>query len=110
MGNTNDEARSSSHSVQAPEPNVDRHRYDCDSRCRLGIVTEYASNGDVMFLEPGPSHTPACPKCQRDLRLHARLPQADGFPELRCLECTGCGEAIIVEQFVSVSVQQPHVA
>ena len=46
------------------------------------------------------SQSPICPKCRRlaSLRLRKRLPEADGFPEVQCLECGGCGEVMVVER------------
>jgi Na+-translocating ferredoxin:NAD+ oxidoreductase RNF subunit RnfB len=72
-----------------------------------GILNQHLLDG-VMFIENGQSQSPTCPKCQHALRLHARLAQADGFPEVRCLECTGCGEVVIVEQFLATP--QPQAA
>jgi predicted RNA-binding Zn-ribbon protein involved in translation (DUF1610 family) len=45
-----------------------------------------------------------CPKCQyASLRLHARLPEADGLPEVQCLECPACGEVMVVERLTSIT-------
>jgi DNA-directed RNA polymerase subunit M/transcription elongation factor TFIIS len=47
-----------------------------------------------------------CPKCQHaSLRLHARLPEADGLPEVKCLECPACGEVVVVERPISENGQ-----
>lgn len=52
-----------------------------------------------MFNSTGLSQNPICPKCQRpaSLRLRASLPETDGFPQMECLECLGCGEVVLVE-------------
>ena len=46
------------------------------------------------------SQSPICPKCRRlaSLRLRERLREADGFPEVQCLECEACGEVLVVER------------
>lgn len=53
-----------------------------------------------MFSVNGLSQTPICPKCRclASLRLRAKLRQADGFPEIQCLECGACGEVVVVER------------
>ena len=45
------------------------------------------------------SQSPICPKCRcvNSLRLRASLPEVDGFPEVQCLECSDCGEVLLVE-------------
>ena len=51
-----------------------------------------------MFNANGRSQNLTCPRCRRpaSLRLHATLPEADGFPEVQCLECWACGEVVII--------------
>lgn len=53
-----------------------------------------------MFNTTGRSQNLTCPRCRRpaSLRLHATLPEADGFPEVQCLECWACGEVVIIER------------
>lgn len=55
----------------------------------------------MFFNATGQSQAPICLKCRRagSLRLHARLPEADGFPEVQCLECSVCGEVVVLERF-----------
>jgi hypothetical protein len=52
-----------------------------------------------MFNATGLSQAPICPKCRRvnSLELRAGLPEADGFPQVHCLECSSCGEVLVVE-------------
>lgn len=56
-----------------------------------------------MFHVTGQSEYPTCPRCRRlaSLRLRAKLQEADGFPEVQCLECWACGEVVIVERGLS---------
>jgi len=49
-----------------------------------------------------------CPKCHASLRLHARLPEADGLPEVQCLECLACGEVVVVKRVTSTA--RPHIS
>ncbi len=53
-----------------------------------------------MFSATSRGESPTCPKCQEvaGLALHARLPEADGFPEIECFECRTCGEVVLVER------------
>ena len=53
-----------------------------------------------MFNTTGQSQNLTCPRCRHpaSLRLHATLPEADGFPEVQCLECWACGEVVIIER------------
>lgn len=53
-----------------------------------------------MFNTTGRSQNLTCPRCRRpaSLRLHATLLEADGFPEVQCLECWACGEVVIIER------------
>lgn len=53
-----------------------------------------------MLNPTGPSQSPMCPRCRclGSFRLHARLPESDGFPEVQCLECIACGEVMLVER------------
>lgn len=53
-----------------------------------------------MFKSTELSQDPMCPKCRRlaSLRLRASLPEADGFPQVQCLECCACGEVVLVER------------
>jgi hypothetical protein len=53
-----------------------------------------------MFNATGRSQNLTCQRCRRpaSLRLHATLPEADGFPEVQCLECWACGEVVIIER------------
>ena len=53
-----------------------------------------------MFDATGQSRTPICPRCRclASLRLHAKLKEADGFPEVQCMECQACGEVVIVDR------------
>jgi RNase P subunit RPR2 len=53
-----------------------------------------------MFSATVLSQSPICPKCRRlaSLRLRERLREADGFPEVQCLECGACGEVVVVER------------
>lgn len=53
-----------------------------------------------MFSVNVLSQSPICPKCRRQasLRLRASLQEADGFPEVQCLECGACGEVVLVER------------
>jgi len=54
-----------------------------------------------------PSQDFTCPKCgQSSFRLHAQLPEVDGLPEVQCLECSFCGEVVVVERVTSIL--QPH--
>jgi RNase P subunit RPR2 len=64
-------------------------------------------NGNTMFNATVLSQSPMCPKCRRlaSLRLRARLREADGFPEVQCLECGGCGEVVVVERGVGERTQ-----
>jgi hypothetical protein len=57
-------------------------------------------NGNPMFSITVLSQSPICPKCRRpaSLRLRARLLEADGFPEVQCLECWACGDVVVVER------------
>ena len=57
-------------------------------------------NGNTMFSATVLSQSPICPKCRRlaSLRLRERLREADGFPEVQCLECGNCGEVVVVER------------
>jgi RNase P subunit RPR2 len=57
-------------------------------------------NGNTMFSATVLSQSPICPKCRRlaSLRLRERLREADGFPEVQCLECGACGEVVVVER------------
>jgi hypothetical protein len=58
------------------------------------------NSGDTMFNVTGLSSSPICPKCRRQasLRLSASLSETDGFPRLECLECSACGEVLLVER------------
>ncbi len=57
-----------------------------------------------MFNATGQSQSPTCPRCRTgSLRLHATLPEADGLPEVQCLECRACGEVVVVERFTSIA-------
>lgn len=53
-----------------------------------------------MFNTTGRSQNLTCPRFRHpaSLRLHATLPEADGFPEVQCLECGACGEVVVVER------------
>lgn len=55
---------------------------------------------NTMFSATVLSQSPICPKCRRlaSLRLRERLREADGFPEVQCLECGACGEVVVVER------------
>ena len=57
-------------------------------------------NGNTMFSATVLSQSSICPKCRRlaSLRLRERLREADGFPEVQCLECGACGEVVVVER------------
>ncbi len=52
-----------------------------------------------MFSATGVSQSPICPKCRRvnSFQHRASLPEADGFPQIQCLECSTCGEVVLVE-------------
>lgn len=53
-----------------------------------------------MFNPSSPNRNPTCPRCgsPASLRLRASLPEADGFPQVECLECYACGEVVLVER------------
>jgi len=52
-----------------------------------------------MFNATGVSQSPICPKCRRvnSLQHRAGLRETDGFPQIQCLECSTCGEVVVVE-------------
>jgi hypothetical protein len=67
-----------------------------------------------MFSPTDLSQSPKCPKCRclASLRLRASLPERDGFPEVQCLECSACGEVILVERGLgegSQAVEKPAI-
>ena len=76
------------------EPARDRQARSHPSACKTPV------NGNVMFSATVLSQSPICPKCRRlaSLRLRERLREADGFPEVQCLECGACGEVVLVER------------
>ena len=53
-----------------------------------------------MFSPSDLSQSPMCPKCRclASLRLRASLPESDGFPQVECLECSSCGDVMLVER------------
>jgi hypothetical protein len=61
-----------------------------------------------MFNAKGRIQKRTCPKCRwtDSFRMHARLPEADGFPEVQCLECVACGEVVLVERVTSIAQPQ----
>jgi hypothetical protein len=73
--------------------------------CRQGIEVEMTMLVEVNTVA---SQDFTCPKCHANLRLHARLPEADGFPEVQCLECLACGEVVVVERVTAIA--RPHIS
>jgi hypothetical protein len=58
--------------------------------------------------------SPMCPKCRclASLRLRASLPESDGFPQVQCLECSSCGNVMLVERGLgerSEAVEKPFI-
>jgi hypothetical protein len=52
-----------------------------------------------MLDTPGLNEIPICPRCRclASLQLRASLQEKDGFPKVECLECSVCGEVLLVE-------------
>jgi hypothetical protein len=79
----------------------ERRRACTPLMCRAtgGPLAQQRVNGDLPLSIDVQSQIPMCPKCRRlaSLRLRARLPEADGFPEVQCLECRACGDVVVVE-------------
>ena len=72
------------------EPAHDRQARSSPNACKTPM------NGNMMFSATVLSRSPICPKCRRLASL--RLREADGFPEVQCLECGACGEVMVVER------------
>ena len=64
-----------------------------------------------MLDATGPNEIPICPRCQRlaSLRLRASLQEKDGFPKVECLECSACGEVLLVERSLGEGIKKPAV-